>query len=252
MKLWVLSDLHIDRNPDLDLGAHPDADVIVMAGDLSDGDYDPAPWLLETFSDDERGRLLFVSGNHEAYGIGLEAVDGFVRVLADRTGIVPLDRSVVEIEGQRFVGAPLWTANDPRLDDYYIANPQGDFRAVPGLTPSTWRGAHERDLVFIERELRPGDVVITHHAPAFDGLRTDMQHNPRLAAVSSFYFTDLEDLIVEREPVLWVHGHTHITSEYRVGGTRMVSNALGRGAALAFDPGMVIELDGPRPGPKTP
>ncbi|WP_417582854.1 metallophosphoesterase [Pelagibacterium sp.] len=250
MKIWTLSDLHIDVNhaDDLDLGPHPDCDVIIVAGDVCDGGYhDPAPWLLNEFSDDERAKLLFVAGNHEAYGQGLDLVPDYLTRLTDRTGITILHRSVVEIGNQRFVGCPLWSDFSPRLDEHW--GDKGDFAAVPDLTPDTWRAEHRRDRAWLEEVLEPGDVVVTHHAPSFEGLATAMQHNIQKMMLSSGYYTDLEDFIIDRQPALWLHGHTHVTREYAVGQTRVVTNGLGRGHNHAFDPGYVVEIDAYTPPP---
>jgi|TARA_A100001391_G_scaffold63912_1_gene39783 predicted phosphodiesterase len=250
MKIWTLSDLHIDSNhtDDLDLGAHPDCDAIIMSGDLCDGGYtDPSEWLLSEFFDDERAKLLFVAGNHEAYGQGLDLVPDYLTRLADRTGIQILHRSIIEIAGQRFVGAPLWSDFSPRLDEHW--SDKGDFAAVPDLTPDSWRAEHRCDRTWLEDVIQAGDVVITHHAPSFEGLATEMQQNIQMRMLSSGYYTDLEDLIVDRAPALWVHGHTHVTRKYAVGATRMVTNARGRGRNYNFDPGLVVEIDTYAPPP---
>lgn len=238
MKIWVLSDLHIDVVTDLDLGDHPDADIIVIAGDLADGDHDPVPWLLANFSDDERAMMVFVPGNHEAYGIGLDTVPALLQRLRDETGIVTLDRETVEFGGRRIVGCTMWSPLHQNLDEL-----GGDLVAIPDFSGDAWRAAHARDRSWLEETVLEGDIVVTHHAPAFVGLAGKMQQNPALMRLSSGYFADMSDLIVDRRPELWVHGHTHVTSTYEVGQTRVVSNAHGRGLGLHFQPGFVVEVE---------
>ena len=238
MKIWVLSDLHTDVVQDLELYDHPEHDVIVMAGDLADGDHDVVPWLLSTFSDQERARLVFVPGNHEAYGIGVAGVPTLLQRLRDETGIITLDRETVEIDGRRVLGCTMWSPLAPALDGL-----GGDLIAIPGFSGDAWRAAHERDRVWLEETVAEGDIVVTHHAPGWDGLDPRMQHKPELMRLSSGYYADMTDLIEQRQPALWIHGHTHVTREYEVAGTRVVSNAAGRGRALHFEPGYVVELD---------
>lgn len=251
MRLWVLSDLHIDDFEDwceqIDLGPHPDHDVIVMAGDLCDGDRNPIPWLISEFSDAERERMLFVPGNHEAWGIGTANVRDRLRGLREQCGIKTLNRETLEIDGRRFVGATMWTPLSENLDHL-----DGDLAAIPDFDGAKWRGRHARDRAWLEETVQLGDIVITHHAPHYEGLATAMQHNVRLWRLQSGYFADMESLIAERRPALWIHGHTHATRQYDVDGVPIVTNARGRGYAPNFKPNFVFELPEPTPVPKWP
>lgn len=247
MRAWVLSDLHVDRNPDLDLGQHPDCDIILMAGDLADGDFDAVPWMLRTFSVVEREKLVYVPGNHDAYGIGLAAVQDMMAHLSSQTGIITLDDAVLERNGCRIVGSSLWSPFSPALDQAYGS--RGDFRHVPGLTPDRWRAEHARHRAWLESTLQPGDVLLVHHAVSFEGLATEMQHNLARMMLSSGYNADIEDLIEEKRPSLVVHGHSHVRRDYDVAGVPVVTNALGRGWSphdrTHFVPGLVIDLPVP-------
>lgn len=238
MKIWTLSDLHVDVVTAPELYVHPEHDLIIMAGDLADGSYDPVPWLLEQFSDEERRRLVYVAGNHDRYAIGLEAVPAHLRRLRDATGIVTLDRETIEIEGRRIVGCTMWSPLAPSLD-----NLDGDLAAIPHFNGDAWRAAHERDRRWLEETVVEGDIVVTHHSPAWSGLDPRMQHKPELMRLASGYYADLTDLIEQRQPELWIHGHTHVTREYQVAETRVVSNAHGRGLGRQFQPNFVVELD---------
>jgi len=64
MRIWILSDLHIEQccwdlpNP------APDFDVLIAAGDIHDPLSDGVRWLAER----AKGRLvIYVPGNHEWY-----------------------------------------------------------------------------------------------------------------------------------------------------------------------------------------
>lgn len=66
MKLWILSDLHLEFRSldDLDL---PDADVCVVAGDVLEGGLVPSiDWVGEKIS--RHMPTIFVPGNHDFYG----------------------------------------------------------------------------------------------------------------------------------------------------------------------------------------
>ena len=50
-------------------------------------------------------------------------------------------------------------------------------------------------------------------------------------------------LIEERQPALWVHGHTHDSCDYRVGNTRVICNPRGyENENGAFDPGQAVRV----------
>jgi len=240
-RIWTFSDLHVDSHAAYDpfgFGEHPDHDLILCAGDLCNGDFDVVPWLLEQFSDDERSRFAYVPGNHDYWRIGLGAGRERLRRIAGETGITVLDDAVAEIAGVRVVGTTLWSdlAMDP-----WIERDIGDFLHVAGFTPAEWRARHAEAVRFLESEVRPGDVVATHFSPSFEGMSTDMQHNPRLTALSSAVMTPLEDLAHRLRPGLWVHGHTHVTREYSMGGTPVLTNAKGVGPGSLFEPGLVYD-----------
>ena len=237
-RVWVLSDLHIDVVTDLELYDHPDHDIIIMAGDLCDGDHDSVPWLLGEFSDAERGRMVYVPGNHDAWNIGLAKVPNSLRRLREETGIITLDREIVEIDGRRILGCTMWSPLAPTLDHL-----GGDLTEIPDFGGDAWRAAHDRDRLWLEETVAEGDIVVTHHAPGWDGLDPRMQHQPELMRLASGYYADMTDLTAQRQPAIWIHGHTHVTREYLVGQTPVVSNAAGRGLAMHFQPGYVIDID---------
>lgn len=56
------------------------------------------------------------------------------------------------------------------------------------------------------------------------------------------YASDLTDLIVDRRPDLWMHGHVHHAVDYGVGRTRVICNPRGHtDEATGFLPGLVVE-----------
>lgn len=250
MRLHLLSDLHLefaDYQP-----AVTDADVTVLAGDI-------APklrglhWALEHFP----GTVLYVPGNHEYYGWefdkGLrklraeaETADGRLRVM---------DRELLVINGVRFLAATAWTdfalfGNAPeasyyaqeRMTDYKrIRVAKGGYRRLRAI--DTMREAQESRL-WLQRQLeQPHDgptVVVTHHAPSQQSLLypdADYQADPMAPAFASSW----EPLMAGVD--LWLHGHTHLGMDYRVGACRVVSNPRGYpGEDVGFDPRLTIEV----------
>ena len=68
MRLWILSDLHLEltRGWDLPSGAaRPDFDVLVIAGDLIPNMERGVAWLAERVTDRP---VVYIAGNHEFMG----------------------------------------------------------------------------------------------------------------------------------------------------------------------------------------
>ena len=87
-------------------------------------------------------------------------------------------------------------------------------------------------------------MVLTHHGPHRRSLA------PRFAAdwVSTAYLSELPQAFFE-VPVLWLHGHTHSSHDYRIGACRVVCNprgyqtaAMSRPENVAFRPDFVVTL----------
>ncbi|BAM89624.1 conserved hypothetical protein [Bradyrhizobium oligotrophicum S58] len=82
-------------------------------------------------------------------------------------------------------------------------------------------------------------IVVTHHAPDW-GSVAERYRNDRVTAA---YVSDLSALILATQPALWVHGHIHTPSDYRIGSTRVICNSHGYGRENpAFDPALVVEV----------
>ena len=73
----------------------------------------------------------------------------------------------------------------------------------------------------IESELP--DIVVTHHAPSAMSIAPRFKNFPD----TDFFHSRLENLILDVNPKLWVHGHVHDSFDYELGDTRVVCNPLG-------------------------
>lgn len=258
MKLWVLSDLHLEFGEQF-LPPIPDADVCVCAGDLlTRGPEHSIEWLAQTIA--PAMPVVFTAGNHEFYG-ARHGFDLSLQRARDMRlpGVHFLDDDEVVLGGVRFVGATLWT--DFELDGSGVKDVAWTMHNVGGLLNdyggaiadfndpsgklSTQRAKamHERSRTFLRETLAvPFDgptVVVTHHAPHRGSLHPRYHDSP----INSGFVSDLEGLILAGRPDLWVHGHVHDSFDYRVGSTRVVCNPRGYGREnLAFDPGLVVEI----------
>lgn len=256
MLLWVLSDLHLEstRGWDLPSGdARPDFDVMVVAGDLIPRMERGVKWLLERVTDRP---VIYVAGNHEAYGTDLDRTVEKARIAAAGTNVHVLENDSVNVGGTTFLGAIGWT------DFNLFGNPDRAMRAAGELMndyrkirvrnyelrlrPMHTLARHNGTRAFLQRELsRPKvlpRVVVTHMGFHAEAARRGFERD----LISAAYTSD--DPIEGAD--LWVYGHTHESRDFRAGATRVVSNAKGYGPWRAnetwenrdFDPALIIEI----------
>ena len=112
------------------------------------------------------------------------------------------------------------------------------------LRPRDTVAYHEESREFIRSRLAvdfPGEtVVVTHYAPYPRSI-----HQRYVESITSAAFaSNLEDVVAEGKPALWVHGHVHQSFDYDLEGTRILCNPRGYGYAPNpdFNPGLVVDL----------
>jgi len=231
VRLWIVSDLHCDASL-WSPRVLPDHNVLVVAGDVSNSP-ENAIGELQRIAQFTPTPIVFVPGNHDLFGAAIDdAFDGLV------TGSVHVLRpgAVVIIGGVRFVGSTLWTdwlVNDlefqaqswaaRHMPEYgQVVRADGDL-----IWPVDVYEEHQRHRRAIDDLLRVPHagptVVVTHHAPSIRSVHPGDRTDPSAAAFAS----DLEEVMHRHRPALWVHGHVHHASDYRVGDTRVVCNPRG-------------------------
>jgi len=252
LRIWPLSDLHLEiRNLEGPLDIQ-DADVCVIAGDLSRPLTEAIHWLAHEIA--PYMPVVYVPGNHEYYRSSIREGNQDGIAAAKRAGIHLLMDDVVVVGGVRFLGAILWT-------DYEIMGqkPLAMFNAARGMNdhrlialqsrpyqrflPEDALTMHENSRAFLTSALRipfsGPTVVVTHHCPHPLSIHPKYAHDLLTAA----FVSDLSDLIEIGEPDLWIHGHTHTSFDYKVGKTRIVCNPRGYGREnKSFDIEKIIEL----------
>jgi len=254
MHIQILSDLHVEFDNAVPPLA-PDADLVVMAGDFAPATQRRIGEAAKAWA--AAGQILYVPGNHEFYGSDIDRAAQILAVDCQTHGVTLLNPGAVSVGHVRFIGATLWT--DFRFDgaEYelgsHLAVRSGltDFRgaiASRGVNLTTWETSsrHTRDRAFIEAELSAAReaghvaVVITHHAPSPRCIHPKYE----ASRLNAGFASNLEELIREHEPALWIHGHVHNAVDVTVGRTRIIANPHGYGPAEArdFRPSLAIEV----------
>lgn len=248
MRVRVFSDLHLEFAP---LHLPPlEVDLVIAAGDIATKENGLA-WLETHFPDD---RVAYVMGNHEFYGAQLPRLTEKLAAKAAGSSISILENRTIEVNGYRIFGATLWTdfnlQGRPFDDAVAAGEGMSDYKKIrhwPShrkLSPRHTREAHARSVAHLETFLQAGDprtsLVITHHAPSLISLPLAWRKDP----LSSAYASSLDALIERYQPALWVHGHIHRATDYKIGQTRVLSNPRGYPSeeAVGFIPEFVVDL----------
>jgi predicted phosphodiesterase len=275
MRLWILSDLHVEltRGWDLPSGdARPQFDVLVVAGDLIPRAERGVKWLRERVPDRP---IIYIVGNHEFYGADEFRTVEKAKALSAGTNIHVLQHESVRIGNVTFAGATTWTDfelfGDQHLAMRLAAEGMNDFRKIRTaryerrFQPHHAYARHVAARMFFEgemRKLRPGKlVVVSHHAP-HPGPTLALSDPPKPDEIlNAAYRSDLTALMrpaydddgrgALKPADLWIYGHTHESEDTVIGATRVVSNAKGYGPWLPqqracdnprFNPNFVIEI----------
>jgi len=238
-----MSDLHFEHMPDYGRSLFESldargADALVLAGDVLS--LKLPDLALEAFRKfvDAYGRVLYVPGNHEFYRTSPRWGAAVLQVIeAELPGFRVLEAGrAVELDGVRFLGGTMWFP--PHRLDRVLRVALNDFAFIEGFTPWVWE--QNRALTdFFERELRQGDVVVTHHLPSPRSSPPFFRDTP----LEIFFVSDQESLIERRKPRAWLHGHTHRACSYRLGETEVRCNPKGypRERSGGYAP-MVVEV----------
>ncbi|NKK72473.1 phosphatase [Rhizobium leguminosarum bv. viciae] len=261
MRIWIVSDLHLEFQEPFEEPPPDNVDVLVCAGDVMTKGVVPSIKWLAKFAPDIP--VVFVAGNHEFYDSCLQSDILEAREAArSHPHLHFLENEAVEIGGVRFIGGTLWTdfrlfGRNPSVHMSYAQSGMNDFKKIKfskapyrKFKPIDAYRKHVKTRDFIAAQLREHaglkTVVVTHHAPSPRSIAPSFRHDP----LSACYASDLDDLLCEAGPTLWVHGHLHHRNDYMVGNTRVVSNARGYpGEETGFDPLFTLEIS-PNPGSK--
>ena len=266
MKIQLLSDLHLENNPGFAPQAAPQADVLVLAGDI--GSYqsgsalpslDDLDFGLGRFSP-RRGwptPVLFVPGNHEYDNMDFDAAHARLRESCERLGITWLERECTVLQGVRFVGTTLWA-------DFDALGPLAG-KPLPEAPPThAIPGGYTAQLKARDKAFRAANFYLrktgtTRHGEAWlapqvreqalqcqqwltaalaephEGPTVVVTHfAPSLRSADPRYglapgtagFCNALDGLLPHAN-LWLHGHLHCPSDYVHQGCRVVANPLG-------------------------
>lgn len=255
MKFVLMSDLHLEfqgHNP----VQFPQADVLVLAGDVlvaedlrrftrddvvlpHEQPRGVSAQRYREFLDDVTTRyahVVYVAGNHEFYhGKFTQTLDVLRNEAQHYQNLYFLEDSWVDVEDVRFLGGTLWTDcnnHDPHtmlvlqygMNDYRVIT--NDHAGYTKLRPVHTLQRHVRTRQFIQENIAPKTVVVTHHAPSSQSVSSEFKDDYDL---NGGYASDLTEFILDHPQIAyWCHGHMHHQQDYPVGDyTRVLCNPRG-------------------------
>lgn len=253
MKLQIVSDLHLGLAP----CALPDtgADMLVLAGDLH------RPREALQWARALQRPAIYVAGNHEYYGSSIPETDRLLRELSRDRTVTVLDCAETRVGNVRFLGATLWSdfrivgdgpVRERAMDEAVrfsrdFSRITVDDEGTQLFTPQHCAALFERHARWIAARLDEpfaGEtVVVTHYAPSRHSIAARFAGS----LLNACFVSDLEALVANSGAALWIHGHTHDSFDYRLGGTRVLANPRGyvrNGTAENpdFDPGLTVQV----------
>lgn len=281
MNIQLLSDLHLEANPDFVATPAPGADLLVLAGDIGsyqnrrDGSVMAEPdWCLQRFSPLPQYAawpvpVVYVPGNHEYDALDVDEAHAGLRATCDRLGIQWLERETLLLDGVRLIGTTLWSdydalASQPQTEGrtrdpltHRLHQRQKAFRAANFYLNKMNGQRHGRlfdAAAMRELGLECQDWLRQALAQPFDGTTVVITHfaptlhsaDPRygLSPGTAGFCNGLDDLLPLAD--LWLHGHLHCTQDLQLGRCRIVANPLGyaeKNEQLGFLPTQLITVN---------
>ncbi|MCY1232558.1 Calcineurin-like phosphoesterase superfamily domain protein [compost metagenome] len=256
MRLWIISDLHTEFKQFTLPEPLPDADLCVVAGDFGVGG--PAlalDWLHRNIA--PTMDVIFVAGNHDYYRTAyIEALRDAREAATGYSRVHFLENNSVVIDGVTFAGCTLWTDfalnGHQEVAMFEARTGMNDYKRIKyskrpfvRFTPERTVRTHLDSRRYLEEALSrttgSKTVIVTHHAPS----RLSIPAHLASDRLSPAYASNLDHLMMEFSPSLWVHGHIHEAVDYTIGCTRVLSNPIGYPGERAGIPGisrLVVEI----------
>lgn len=237
--LWILSDLHQDHGA-FSLDVPPGADVALVAGDVVNDDF-----LIELA---RKIPVVFVAGNHEFYG---HAYHDRIATLSELPiAFLNDDTVTVNLAGKkpvRVIGSTLWTDYNGAYQPAMAAagKSMNDHRKIKWhwdeFRPTDALHLHmaSRDYLRSNSHFDGATVVMTHHAPSMRSVAPKYEGD----IINYAFASRMDDIVEESGAALWVHGHTHTSFDYNIGGTRVLCNPHGYpGENPEWNPALVVDV----------
>ena len=233
LKLGFISDTHHEFS-NRNIGVPSDVDVLVLAGDIH-----VRPKMLKQVLLDLRkqtsAHIVYVLGNHEYYGhVFPDILDNYAAQAAKVEGVSLLEKDSIVINEVKFLGCTLWSDLSDPIAALAVEQALFDFRKIHvtrGSDRDRFRAIDcnkefNKSRDWLSAELKKDDgptVVVTHHSPSPITCARDYKYSP----IRNAFNSDMDELIINYGPDVWIYGHDHVKGDHKIGKTRLLSNPAG-------------------------
>ena len=224
MKFFICSDLHtefLDRQEQKALFKRfPDTEGIIIAGDLSTKKYlvDNLRYLCDKYK-----HVIFVTGNHEYYHSSFDFITKTLEHVESRyDNFLWLDNMCTNtvIDDMDFIGGTLWFRDSP-LNMLYEKQ-MNDFEFIKDFRKHVY--TQNKDTInLLNSAMKTNSTVVTHHLPSYQSVNEKYKGDQ----LNRFFVCDMENLILDKQPKYFIHGHSHSSCDYNIDRTRIICNPLG-------------------------
>ena len=235
----ILSDAHLEFGSAQFPRISKEADIIILAGDI---DITPAAskhffkWIRQK----TKAPIVYVLGNHEYYYQTYPTVlQAYKDISKQVSNVYVLEQDTVILKNVRFLGTTLWTWLSSGLGKYIEKN-LNDYNKIRVKNTNSKSRKPNRSLVYqdvadawvkaknwltnqLAEEFDGPTIIVTHHAPSERSVTPEFYND----LLNEAYFSNLEPLIQQYQPSLWVHGHMHDMRTYNIDKTLVICNPRG-------------------------
>lgn len=243
MKIFYTSDIHVDTYHFeftlQDMGVKvEDYDVVVLAGDLTNGH----PAQLDKLITALNIPVIILLGNHDYWNNEFDRVAAkFTRHFEENLNVHVLDYKLnpyVIIDDVVFIGSTLWTdCGENSAIAAAVTSAMPDCSRIIGKTGllkqseiylshlDTLKVFEDAHAIFKDKK----KVLLTHHCLSRISLSPTYSNSLNMwtQAINRGYYSNLDSWVEEHEFIAVISGHTHYETDYLIGSTRMLSNPLG-------------------------
>lgn len=209
--------------------------ICILAGDIGLIKL-PKTWVypIELLSSRFK-KVICVSGNHFFYDSN--NFDNFIDIIDMYKlpqNVFFLENNSIEIDDVVFIAANLWTdfnkenpfeilAAKQHMNDFIKIRKSNNKILEPQDTIVEFYKSKEYIFETIKKNISKKIVVITHHGCT----ELSIPHVYNNSNFNYAYTNNLLNEIFLFQPLLWIHGHTHHSFDYKLKNTRIVVNPYG-------------------------
>jgi predicted phosphodiesterase len=231
-KIQIISDIHVEHYSGLSkFRPNKEVEVIIFAGDIV-GSPEQAKKFFTALRKESEAIFLYVLGNHEYFHqVFSNTVKRYKSAIKNIPNTYLLDKQNYKYNDIIFSGGTLWTDYDNRRGIPAAIFGMADFELIYKrketlIDPNTIIEEHKKQVQFFSAQRNSTDdkhVFITHHMPSFSLIAPQFRNS----TLNGSFAVNLDNLIVDQAPNIWVCGHTHSYFDTQIDKTRVICNPVG-------------------------